>query len=166
MLLENGEPVVLYGWHRSTYRIWMEKLADFAPALYSGSESPGQKEQAVRRFVTGETPLLIVSLRSGAGLDGLQYRCRTVVFGELDWSPAVHAQCAGRPHRDGQKDPVMAYYLLSEDGVDPIMAEVLGLKRDQLDGLIGSRSVGPQRNNSEAQMRKLAESYLAKVGGK
>ena len=87
LLLESGEKVVLYGWHRAVYWIWMDKLSEFKPALYTGSESVPQKEEAKRRFLSDETNLIIISLRSGAGLDGLQHACRIVVFGELDWSP-------------------------------------------------------------------------------
>jgi hypothetical protein len=58
----------------------------------------------------------------------------TFVFGEIDWSPGVHKQCIGRVHRDGQDEPCTAYFLLSEAGAGPIMAGVLGMKRDRLKG--------------------------------
>ena len=69
------------------------------------------------------------------GLVGLQGSCRTVVFGELDWSPGVHEQATGRVHRDGQAEPVVAYYLMAESGSDPIVAQVLGIKRQQIEGV-------------------------------
>ena len=34
-----------------------------------------------------DTDILMISLRAGAGLDGLQYKSRIVVHGELDYSP-------------------------------------------------------------------------------
>lgn len=136
MLLESGEKVVLFGWHRNVYDIWLEKLADFKPAMYTGTESATQKDAAVARFCKGETDLLIMSLRSGAGVDGLQHFCNTVVFGELDWSPGVHEQCLGRVDREGQEEPVVAYFLTTDMGADPIMIEVLGVKKAQSDGVI------------------------------
>lgn len=42
---------------------------------------------------------VIMSLRSGAGVDGLQKHSRVAVFGERDWSPQVHEQCIGRIRR-------------------------------------------------------------------
>lgn len=163
MLVQGGTPVVLYGWHRAVYDIWIEKLKDLQPALYTGSESVTAKQASADRFITGETNLLILSLRSGAGLDGLQQRCSTCVFGELDWSPGVHEQCIGRIYRDGQPDPVAAYFTLSDSGADPMMAETLGLKRDQIDGLRGERPDVLQRNDSDSAIRKLAQQYLKKV---
>lgn len=139
MLVESGEQVVLYGWHRAVYDLWMDALKDLNPTLYTGSESANQKEQSKQRFVTGESKVLIISLRAGAGLDGLQHCCKTVVFGELDWSPGVHDQGIGRVHRDMQKNPVFAYFLIAEEGSDPIVADVLGLKKAQADGVMGER---------------------------
>jgi len=161
LLVESGEKVVLFGWHREVYSLWLDRLSDLEPALYTGTESPTQKEQARDRFLNGKTPVLIMSLRAGAGLDGLQHACRTVVFGELDWSPGVHEQCVGRVHRDGQPEPVVAYFLIAEHGSDPVIADVLQLKRQQVDGvrdpyaaMVESIEAGGER------VKKLAETYL------
>lgn len=131
MLLASESKIVLYGWHRAVYDIWLDALADFAPVLYTGTESPTQKQKAADAFVDGNARVLIVSLRSGAGLDGLQRAASACVFGELDWSPGVHDQCIGRLARDGQDATVAAYFLVSDQGADPVMDEVLELKRQQ-----------------------------------
>jgi SNF2 family DNA or RNA helicase len=132
---ESDEPLVLYGWHREVYSIWMEQLKDLNPVMFTGSESPVQKEASKQAFLKGESKVMMISLRAGAGMDGLQDMCHIVVFGELDWSPGVHEQCIGRVHRDGQDDPVTAYYLLSEHGSDPIMSDILGIKKQQIEGV-------------------------------
>jgi SNF2 family DNA or RNA helicase len=165
LLLESGEPIVLWGWHRAVYDIWMEGLAAFAPALYTGSESANQKEESIRRFTSGETKVLIMSLRSGAGVDGLQGYCHTGVFGELDWSPAMHEQCAGRLHRDGQEDPCTVYFLLSDTGADPFIAEVLGIKRDQIEGVRNPDMALAERiDTGENSLRRLARDLLIRRG--
>ncbi|HEX4461929.1 MAG TPA: DEAD/DEAH box helicase, partial [Polyangia bacterium] len=87
MLVENGERVLLFGWHHDAYRIICERLAEFSPVVYTGKQSMQEKEAAKQRFIDGESSVFVMSLRSGAGLDGLQHVCKTVVFGELDWSP-------------------------------------------------------------------------------
>lgn len=162
MLVENGEPVVLFGWHRAVYEIWMELLRKYNPVMYTGSESPRQKQEAVRRFVAGESKVFIISLRSGAGLDGLQGHCRTIVKGELDWSSSVHEQCIGRVYRDGQKDPVQVVFLVSEMGSDPFVSEILGIKRAQSDGLLGRSAL--QQTDSKAGLKNMARHYLEKLG--
>jgi SNF2 family DNA or RNA helicase len=165
LLVESGEKVVLYGWHREVYGIWRDRLRDLDPVLYSGTESSLQKDEARRRFIEGDTSVMLMSLRAGAGLDGLQHVCRTVVFGELDWSPGVHEQCIGRVYRDGQKDPVVAYFLVAERGADPVIADVLGLKKSQIDGLRDPHGDLIERLDAGAgNVRRLAEGYLAQRG--
>jgi SNF2 family DNA or RNA helicase len=165
LLVESGEKVVLYGWHREVYSIWLDRLKDLKPAMYTGSESVPQKDEAKRRFIAGETSVFIISLRAGAGLDGLQKVSRTVVVGELDWSPGVHEQNVGRVYRDGQTDMVTAYFLISESGSDPVVAEVLGLKKQQIDGLRDpSLELVEKLQSSGEHMKTLAESYLVQIG--
>lgn len=163
MLLESGEPVVLFGWHREVYSIWADLLKEHNPVFYTGSESDTQKHEAVQAFLGGRTNLLIMSLRSGAGVDGLQARCRVAVFGELDWTYAVHEQCIGRLDRDGSVGSVVAYFMLSTatDSIDPVMANVLGLKREQLEGLRSPNCalIEAVEDGSEA-IRSLATDYL------
>jgi hypothetical protein len=165
MLLENGEAVLLYGWHHEVYRIWADRLKSFKPAFFTGKESPTAKDKSVAGFLGGETNLLVMSLRSGAGIDGLQKRCRTVVFGEPDWSPAVHEQATGRVYRDGQSDPVVAYYLLANCGSDPVIADVLGVKSGQLDGIRDPESALVSKSQTDPErVKKLAEEYLRTKG--
>jgi superfamily II DNA or RNA helicase len=165
IVLEAGEPVLLLGWHRDVYDVWLKRLADFEPAMYTGSETAAQKLESERRFLSGETNLLIMSLRSGAGLDSLQHRCRTCIFGELDWSPGIHHQIIGRLNRDrddGEVNHVMAIFLVSDEGSDPPMLEVLGLKASESHAIVDP-NLGVQRAHSDASnIKKLVDIYLSK----
>jgi len=160
MLLETEQKVVLFGWHRDVYDIWLERLHWFHPRLYTGSESPTAKAAAVDAFVNGQSRVLIISLRSGAGLDGLQDAAHVAVFGELDWSPGIHEQCIGRLWRDGQDETVIAYYLVSDGGTDPLMTEVLGLKRREAGALRGDEQLFNTGANASDRVRRLAETIL------
>lgn len=131
LLLQSTPRVVLWGWHRAVYDVWLDRLADLNPVLYTGSESPKQKNAAEDAFKNGRSRVLIMSLRSGSGLDGLQEVCSVGVFGELDWSPEQHRQCVGRLDRDGQTETPAIYYLTADDGSDPVISEVLQIKRQQ-----------------------------------
>ncbi|MFY0638692.1 DEAD/DEAH box helicase [Maricaulis maris] len=164
ILVEGGEPVLVAGWHRDVYDIWAKRLSDLKPAYYTGTESAAGKDREVRRFINGETDLMFMSLRSGAGLDGIQARCSTVVFGELDWSPGVHAQVIGRLDREGQTQPVTALFLVTDDGSDPPMMEMLGLKASQAAQIV-DQGVGPQAAVTDrSRLKMLVERYLQKGG--
>ena len=139
-LLDGGEPsVVCFLHHLAVFDIVVEKLkaiygAGFSPAIYNGDSAPTERRklEALRRFTARETPILLMGIRtSNAGLDELQHVCRTVVIGEPDWSPKVHEQGIGRIFRKGQEHPVTAYHLLSEEGSDPVVMEVCGMKHGE-----------------------------------
>lgn len=166
LLIESGESVILYGWHREVYGIWQERLARYAPVLYTGTESPRQKEDAKSAFLSGDSKVMIISLRAGAGLDGLQFHpsCSTLVFGELDWSPGVHEQCIGRLERDGQEKNVSAYFLISETGSDPIIADVLGIKKGQIEGVRNpSGDLFEKLEVEQGSIKRLAQAYLDEI---
>lgn len=177
LLLESEQKIVLFGWHRDVYDIWREQLAEYHPVLYTGTESPHQKDWNRARFLGGqaledirarytgtvdESRILIMSLRSGAGLDGLQEVAHVAVFGELDWSPGMHDQCIGRLHRDGQDEPVVAYFLTADDGADPIIAEALNLKRMQSEPLRDPNAELFEAVDTSDRIRQLAERVLAR----
>jgi hypothetical protein len=164
ILLEAGIPVVLAGWHREVYDIWLNELADFAPVMFTGSENSKQKADAVNAFVSGNTSLFIISLRSGSGIDGLQQRACHVVIGELDWSPQVHAQIIGRLDRPGQAaDEVTAHYLHADGGSDPLIVALLGLKASQARGIVDPMCGVQQVYSDESRIRQLAQAYLERA---
>ena len=160
MIVESGEPVIVAGWHREVYAIWQKALADLRPVMFTGSESQKAKRDAKAAFMSGETDVMILSLRSGAGLDGLQHRGCHVVFGELDWSPQVHVQVTGRLRRRGQKRQVTAHYLHVDNGSDPVLMETLGLKASQSHGILNPYSTPQEQQQDETRMRRLAKQVL------
>lgn len=162
ILLESKEPVVLAGWHREVYDIWLHHLSEYNPVMYTGSESEAQKEKAKQAFINGETNLFIISLRSGIGLDGLQKRCRIIVVGELDWSPQVHAQLIGRIDRPGQEDQVTAIFTVSEYGSDPVIMDILGLKASQSHSILNPLTAPVQHGSDDSRIKIMAEKFLNK----
>lgn len=162
MLVDSGEKVVLGGWHRAVYEVWLDRLKDMEPAMFTGSESDTQKGRAASDFIEGRTNVLIMSLRSGAGLNGLQDVCSCVVLGELDWSPAVHHQLIGRLARDGQKASVQVFVPVAPIGSDPTMASVLGLKQAQAIGIVdlGTEAAPVVTETDPQRVKQLALDYL------
>lgn len=161
-LVESGEPTLLFAHHHAVWRTYEGLLADLAPAKYTGLESPREKEAAKERFIRGETSLMMIALRSAAGIDGLQARAKCVVFGELDWSPAVHSQAEDRARRIGQASSVLCYYLVSglEESTDRDMIDALGLKVQQFSGLMGD---APETEADREIAQQDARSHIASV---
>lgn len=163
LFLEAGMPIMLGGWHRAVYDIWLKELAEYNPVMYTGSESDAQKTESVRRFREGESNLFIMSLRSGAGLDSLQFRCSTVLIGELDWSPKVIEQFVGRVDREGQEEQVTVIYLNTDEGSDPPMVEMLGIKSSQSSGIVDPGRQFEAKHSNKSRIQALAEQFLDKT---
>lgn len=166
MLVESGHRPLVGLWHREVYAILNEKLARHKPAMFTGSETAAQKQAEKERFVNGETPIMLISLRSGAGLDGLQHHATCVVSGELDWSPKIHLQLTGRVDRDGRESAAQVphFWLVSAVGSDPVIAEVHGIKNAQALGIMDPGASGMEDIKVDPhRVRKLAESVLART---
>ena len=134
-LLEGGEKVLLMAHHHAVMDIYRQELKAYHPGFITGRETDRQKDEAARAFMEGKTNLLCLSLRSASGLNLQRASC--VVFGELDWSPAVHSQAEDRAHRIGQRDSLLCYYLVSPRGSDRDMQDALGLKVSQFVSIMG-----------------------------
>lgn len=161
MLAGAGKQVLVGAWHRDVYDELLMHLDAFNPVMYTGSETPARKRKSKQAFVAGDARVMLISLRSGAGLDGLQDVCSTAVLAELDWSPQVHKQLFGRLRRPGQRFPVDAIYCHTNGGSDPPMVELLGLKSAQSHGIVDPYSAAPSRPASDdSRMRMLAKQVL------
>ena len=147
-LLDGGEKVLLMAHHHAVMDIYRKELKTYHPGFITGRETDAQKDAASAAFMSGKTELLCISLRSASGLNLQRATC--VVFGELDWSPAVHSQAEDRAHRIGQEDSLLCYYLVSPRGSDRDMQDALGLKVSQFVSLMGDA----QPDGDEAFLRQ------------
>ena len=161
-LEDSGEKVLLFAHHHAVMDIYRKELAAYHPVFITGRESTGQKEEAVARFMEGRTNLCVISLRAASGLNLQRASC--VVFGELDWSPAVHSQAEDRAHRMGQKDSILCYYLVAPQGSDRDMQDALGLKVSQFVALMGDQtpklsSVQDAQKAAKAHIESMLKQY-------
>lgn len=163
MLLKDRPRVLLAGWHRDVYGIWNYALRKHNPIQYTGSESAAGKARNVERFCAGDSRVMMISLRSGAGLDGLQYHCRDLVYGELDWSPQVHYQLLGRLRRPGQEHIVDGHYLHADGGSDPVLMSLLGVKADQSRGIMDPGKAPLAQLADDSRIKTLARHLLGEA---
>lgn len=163
-LVGNGRQVVVGAWHREVYAVLESILEEkgITSVKYTGSESPAAKQRAKDSFVGGHAQVFLISLRSGEGLDGLQGMSNTVVIAELDWSPQAINQLIGRVHRDGQQEQCTAFYLTIDNGSDPVVAGVLGLKGAQADGIVDMKEETVRPADEAGRAAMLAASILQK----
>lgn len=108
-LLSQGEPLVVFAYHREVIRTLQTKLKKFNPVTIDGCTSTLARARAVALFQNDETQLFIGQIQA-ASVGITLTRARTAILAELDWSPAIVAQAVDRLHRIGQRDAVSVYY--------------------------------------------------------
>lgn len=159
-LIDGGERPLLYAWHHAVHDILQECLGRYGIPCITGRQSQRAKDEALKAFVRGDSDALLLSLRSAAGLDGLQARATCCVFAELDYSPAVHSQAETRIARIGVDEVIQevpSYYCVSRSGYDEIMLDILGVKTGQFTGIMGDE---PEDYDEQQEAEKKAESRI------
>lgn len=164
-ILDKGNKLVLVAWHREVWDIYMEVLKEFNPVGYTGTESPAAKQRSKSAFMSDDSQVLLLSLRSGTGLDGIQTVCNHIVHGELDYSPEVHKQCTGRLKRPGQTKSVISIFPIAEGGSDPFITNILGLKDSQSTGIMNPNKSNIFKGTVNTQrVKELAQYFTNKYG--
>jgi len=158
MLLDADEKVLVFAYHHSVFDTYREELAAYHPVEITGRQTSKEKDENVRAFMEGKTNICMISLRAAAGLNLQRATC--VVFGELDWSPAIHSQAEDRAHRIGQEDSVLCYYLVAEEGTDEVIQEFLGLKISQFNGIMGDKT---ETEEDKAIAQAVATEHMSKI---
>lgn len=83
--------------------------AGYSVATFVGGDRNYQEE--IDRFVQDpNVKALVVTIKAaGEGLDGLQHVCNTVIFADIESTPAPNLQFLGRVDRIGQENLVLCY---------------------------------------------------------
>ena len=138
------QPVVLYAYRREDAKKLHEKLlkVKVSSLLATGDSTSSARDKIIERWKAGEATALVCTLdavRESATLT----RAAVMVFVDLSWLPGTMLQCEGRidPARqqEGNRRPVTYYYLVTKDGPDEVVAEMLVEKIEQASG-IGSKN--------------------------
>jgi superfamily II DNA or RNA helicase len=132
-----GEAIVLFTEYRDTLDALVSRVAPRATVavLHGGLDRVARRE-AVRRFTTGQSRILIATDAAAEGLN-LQARCRFVVHIELPWSPAPLEQRAGRVDRLGQRRAVRVWQLAGASGHEKAVVDALARRYRRIHADLG-----------------------------
>lgn len=109
-LLEQDIPVVCFAHHKAVIAGLYKELAKFDPAFITGEIGSKDREFEISRFQCGVTNLFLGQMQaSGVGIT--LTRSSTVVFAELDYTPATINQAIDRVHRiSATAESINIYY--------------------------------------------------------
>lgn len=138
VLAEDGSALVFTQYVGMARLIAAHLAARAVPVeLLHGGTPVLDRERMVDRFQSGETPVLVLSLKAaGTGLN--LTRAGHVVHFDRWWNPAVEEQATDRAYRIGQTQPVQVHRLITEGTVEDRIAEMLESKRALADAILGT----------------------------
>ncbi|HEX7481248.1 MAG TPA: DEAD/DEAH box helicase [Polyangiales bacterium] len=103
--------------------------AGLRAAFFTGAESSKQRERAIVELHDDPTArVLFLSDAGGVGLN-LQRAASCCINLELPWNPAVLEQRIGRIYRLGQTLPIDVYNLVTNEGIESRIAQLVANKR-------------------------------------
>jgi SNF2 family DNA or RNA helicase len=139
-LLEQGEKVVLYAYHKSIIRELEERLDKYGLVRITGDED--QQTKFTNNQMFQESEAIRVALVSAAGSEAINlYAASNLIFVEREWNPAREEQIEARLHRAGQEKSVTVHYLVIKDTVDEHLTRLVEEKRDVLSKLYTQNEV-------------------------
>ena len=133
-LLTNSGCLIVYAYHLDVIDGIFKKFSD-SSVKFTGAESLQSKNDAVQKFQNGKANIFIGSLRA-ASLGITLTRSSTVLFAELDWTPAINTQAEDRCHRIGQKTSVKIYHFVVNGSIDANIAKRVVEKQNVIDGIL------------------------------
>jgi SWI/SNF-related matrix-associated actin-dependent regulator 1 of chromatin subfamily A len=117
-LLESVDKLVVFAHHKSVIDQMMEALEKYNPVRVTGDTSQKKRQHAVDSFQEDESVRVFIGNIQAAGVGITLTAASNVVFVESSWVPGEIAQAVDRCHRIGQKNSVLAQFLVVEGSID------------------------------------------------
>ena len=109
----------------------------------------------VQRFMQGEVPLFLISLKAG-GVGLNLTAADTVIHFDPWWNPAAEQQATDRAHRIGQQQPVFVYRLIAEGSIEERIAALQQRKAALADMILAGTDGGAPRFTTQDLQALLA----------
>jgi Helicase conserved C-terminal domain len=133
-MLEDGDnKVIVFAHHIAVIDLLMTELGEYNPVKITGECSQQARQSAVDAFQADPKCRVFVGNIKAAGVGLTLTAASTVVFAELDWTPAGMSQAEDRAHRIGQKDNVLVYHLVFDGSLDATISKRLVAKQAIID---------------------------------
>ena len=152
--LNNNSKIVVFAYHRDLIQKISEELEtryNIQNVIFWGSMSIEEKQTNVDDFINNQNTKVFIGQIQAAvtGVDGLQKVCSSVIFAELDWTPANMDQATGRCYRMGQVNKVYVQNLIVPDSLEEKIYNALINKRKNINDVMKQIETTVQEEETE-----------------
>ena len=157
-IVEQGEKVIVFTQYRDTLaRIVAElKARKIRGVKLSGDDDAQARQTAVDYFQNDDAIKVFVANIKAGGVGLTLTAASTVLFADMEWTPALHSQAEDRAHRIGQSKLVNVHYFIAKDTVDEDIVELLGKKQQVIDKILAGEA-GTTRDITHDAIKRIAQ---------
>lgn len=155
--IDGGHRMLLFSQFTSMLAILQDKLEKEGIEYFiiTGETSKPKRQELVKKFNAGKTPVFLISLKAGGvglNLTGAD----VVIHYDPWWNLAVQNQATDRVHRIGQTKKVTAYKLIARNTIEEKIQKLQETKRDLAEQIIGGE-MGQLGSMSREDLLELLE---------
>lgn len=157
-IIENGEKVIIFTQYRETLANIVAELKarKIRGVKLSGDDNPQSRQTAVDYFQNDDSIKVFVANIKAGGVGITLTAASTVLFADMEWTPALHSQAEDRAHRIGQSRLVNIHYFIAKDTVDEDIVELLGKKQQVITKLLAGEA-GTTRDITKDALKRIVE---------
>ncbi|MBO1746461.1 DEAD/DEAH box helicase [Stenotrophomonas indicatrix] len=143
-MVEEGRRILLFSQFTGMLALIAQALDALGVAYVTLTGDTQDRVTPVQRFMQGEVPVFLISLKAG-GVGLNLTAADTVIHFDPWWNPAAENQATDRAHRIGQEQPVFVYKLITAGSIEERIAELQQRKADLADAILqGGGGTGPR----------------------
>lgn len=155
--IDGGHRMLLFSQFTSMLAILQDKLEKEGIEYFiiTGETSKPKRQELVKKFNAGKTPVFLISLKAGGvglNLTGAD----VVIHYDPWWNLAVQNQATDRAHRIGQTKKVTVYKLIARNTIEEKIQKLQETKRDLAEQIIGGE-MGQLGSMSREDLLELLE---------
>ncbi len=137
-ILESTDKIVVFAHHRDVLDKIYAEFKDEA-VLLTGDTPVEERKDIIDHFQSDPNcKLFIASIKAG-GIGITLTASSTVIFVELDWTPAIISQAEDRCHRIGQENAVLVQHLVVNGSIDSKIAKMCVRKQEVITEALDKR---------------------------
>lgn len=134
-LLKNDKKVIIFSQYRTIIDELYEEYQDKAVKLTGETPDSIRQSQVDRFQKEGNIRIFLSTIKAG-GVGITLTEADTVVFTDLDWTPANHNQAEDRAYRIGQKNNVNVFYLITPKTIEEKIWKMLKRKETMIKKIV------------------------------
>jgi SWI/SNF-related matrix-associated actin-dependent regulator 1 of chromatin subfamily A len=136
-VLESSEGKLgIFAHHRWVVEALEKEFAAYKPLVITGSTAVQTRQSIVDTFQTDPSRRLFIGNIKAAGVGITLTAASHCVFVEVTWTPGEILQAIDRFHRIGQKNPVLAQFIVLKQSVDEHMIRMIADKQKTLNKVL------------------------------